>query len=360
MCNMLSYVEFYRPNFFLLENVLGLLNHKLQMNKAGPQEGDIVAHGVVKFILRTLTSLGYVTFPAYPPANALALKHACTSATMGWDRYQVRFSVLQAGVYGSPQGRRRVIFWGARRGVPLPEFPIPTHNFETGQWAVQLDTGLKLDHVGRDPDMPHRGAPLRAVTVDDAISDLVCFSFSHFSTLRSLLKVSPSRVPFYRCCFCVCIAQPKFDWHVSLCRSESHVSDSDTVTRVSGKTPILFSGRHRLTGPKRRGERQSPFLLSRRCREVVYGTRAKRTRTQVIPTACSTRARRAHAIKPARAKESRRTPTWSSTIQRASRRPSWSGQSPLVYSSLGNSVAEAVSLSFLSVLTMTTVCVTLP
>jgi hypothetical protein len=315
VCNMLSYVEFYRPKFFLLENVLGLLNHKLQINKAGPQEGDIVTHGVVKFILRTLTSLGYVVFSAYLP-NALSLKHACASAATGWDRYQVRFSVLQAGVYGSPQGRRRVIFWGARRGVPLPEFPIPTHNFETGQWAVQLDTGLKLDHVGRDPDMPHRGAPLRAVTVDDAISDLV--RLSHFSMPQSLMKVSPLRAPFNRCCCCVCVAQPKFDWHVPLCRSD--VSDFDTC--VSGKTPILFSRRRRLTGPRRRGERQSPFLLSRRCREVVCGTRATRTRTQVIPTACSTRARRVHAIKPVRAKGSPRTPTWSSTIQRGSRKPS--------------------------------------
>ena len=59
---MLSYVEFYRPKFFLLENVLGLLNHKLQVNKAGPQEGNVVAHGIVKYILRTLTSLGYVPF----------------------------------------------------------------------------------------------------------------------------------------------------------------------------------------------------------------------------------------------------------------------------------------------------------
>ena len=67
MCNMLSYVEFYRPKFFLLENVLGLLSHRLQINKAGPQEGNIVAHGVVKFILRALTSLGYVAFPTCQP-----------------------------------------------------------------------------------------------------------------------------------------------------------------------------------------------------------------------------------------------------------------------------------------------------
>src|SRR6266404_3132019 len=57
---MLSFVEFYKPKFFLLENVLGLLSHRLQINKPGPQEGDTVANGIIKFILRTLTSLGYV------------------------------------------------------------------------------------------------------------------------------------------------------------------------------------------------------------------------------------------------------------------------------------------------------------
>jgi DNA (cytosine-5)-methyltransferase 1 len=57
---MLSYAEFYKPKFFLLENVLGLLSHKLQINKPGPQEGESVANGIIKFILRALTSLGYV------------------------------------------------------------------------------------------------------------------------------------------------------------------------------------------------------------------------------------------------------------------------------------------------------------
>ncbi|KAI9446182.1 S-adenosyl-L-methionine-dependent methyltransferase [Lactarius indigo] len=151
VCNMLSFAEFYKPKFFLLENVLGLLNHKLQINKPGRQEGDVVANGIIKFILRALTSLGY----------------------------QVRFNVLQAGVYGSPQNRRRIIIWGARRGIPLPEFPIPTHYFETTQWNVQLDTGLRLEPVTRDPERPHRGAPLRAVTVDDAISDLPKFDWKN-------------------------------------------------------------------------------------------------------------------------------------------------------------------------------------
>ena len=57
---MLSFAEFYKPKFFLLENVLGLLTHKLQNNKPGPQEGEMVANGMIKFILRALTSLGYV------------------------------------------------------------------------------------------------------------------------------------------------------------------------------------------------------------------------------------------------------------------------------------------------------------
>ena len=186
MCNMLSYVEFYRPKFFLLENVIGLVNHKLRVNKVGPHEGNIVAHGVVKFILRTLTSLGYVPSPRFLPISCSNGGANCAIV----NSYQVRFSALQAGVYGSPQHRRRVIFWGARRGVPLPEFPIPTHNFESTMWAVQLDTGLKLDHVARDPDRPHRGAPLRAVTVDDVISDLV--SFNHSLERHIQLTAAPS------------------------------------------------------------------------------------------------------------------------------------------------------------------------
>ncbi|KAF8266486.1 S-adenosyl-L-methionine-dependent methyltransferase [Lactarius quietus] len=99
VCNMLSFVEFYKPKFFLLENVLGLLNHKLQVNKPGPQEGEMVANGIIN--------------------------------------YQVRFNALQARARHGPQA----------------------------------------DPVTRDPERPYDGAPHRAVTVDDAISDLPKFDW---------------------------------------------------------------------------------------------------------------------------------------------------------------------------------------
>ena len=145
--------------------------------------------------------------------------------------YQVRFNVLQAGVYGSPQYRRRVIFWGARRGIPLPEFPIPTHSFESRQWGVQLDTGLKLDHVTRDPDRPHLGAPLRAVTVDDVISDLVSFN----SDATKPAAISPSRLAVAAAASSR-ISQPKFDWYVPHLFFAARVLCSDVA---SGSLDIL-------------------------------------------------------------------------------------------------------------------------
>lgn len=57
---MLSYVEFYDPNYFLLENVSGLLFFPLMSTSAKDGrtlEGGIKS-GVVKFILRSLIALG--------------------------------------------------------------------------------------------------------------------------------------------------------------------------------------------------------------------------------------------------------------------------------------------------------------
>lgn len=37
--------------------------------------------------------------------------------------------VLQAGYYGVPQSRVRVIIWAAKCGEILPDYPRPTHDF---------------------------------------------------------------------------------------------------------------------------------------------------------------------------------------------------------------------------------------
>lgn len=112
---MLSYVEFYRPKFFLLENVLGL--------------------GIVKYILRTLTSLGYVPFfPAQEKAPLLKislkryLDHArtaikCASASCKPESTDHRNIVAESSsgvhveAFLSPSFRfRRIISPGRRSG----------------------------------------------------------------------------------------------------------------------------------------------------------------------------------------------------------------------------------------------------
>lgn len=61
--NMLSYLEHYSADYFLLENVEGLLTYPLMSTQGSDGrklEGGIQA-GVVKFIMRTLIALGYAS-----------------------------------------------------------------------------------------------------------------------------------------------------------------------------------------------------------------------------------------------------------------------------------------------------------
>ncbi|KAI0333620.1 S-adenosyl-L-methionine-dependent methyltransferase [Cubamyces sp. BRFM 1775] len=151
VCNMISYVEFYRPAFFLLENVVGMLSYQLGGKQDGNKVVDGIKMGVVKFILSSLTTLGY----------------------------QVHFRVLQAGHYGAPQGRRRVIFMGARRDVPLPAFPVPQYCFPSLVHNVNLPTGEIVQPMTRRgaDGSHHQCAPLACVTVQEAIGDLPKFDW---------------------------------------------------------------------------------------------------------------------------------------------------------------------------------------
>ncbi|KAF7363771.1 BAH domain-containing protein [Mycena sanguinolenta] len=163
---MLSVAEVYEPNFFFLENVTGLLQHSVT-NKTG--DGRLVEKAMLKLIIRGLLALDY----------------------------QVRFKVLQAGQYGAPQGRERLIFFGAKRGCKLPEFPIPTHAFSRPPQKYQLF--IQNDYIpparrGRGPNDDHIFAPHASVTVNDAIGDLPRFDWINPHILRAKTSAAVAKI----------------------------------------------------------------------------------------------------------------------------------------------------------------------
>ncbi|KAH7980184.1 hypothetical protein HPB49_013687 [Dermacentor silvarum] len=127
IASYLSYCEYYRPRFFLLENVRNFVSFKRSM--------------VLKLTLRCLISMGY----------------------------QCTFGVLQAGNYGVPQTRRRAIILAAAPGEKLPLYPEPQHVFapRACQLTVMVDDRKYLSNCKWSSS-----APLRTITVRDAMSDL--------------------------------------------------------------------------------------------------------------------------------------------------------------------------------------------
>nr|CAD7207530.1 unnamed protein product [Timema douglasi] len=129
----LSYCDYYRPRFFILENVRNFVSFKKSM--------------VLKLTLRCLVKMGY----------------------------QCAMGVLQSGCYGIPQTRRSVsrscvepFILAAAPGEVLPSFPQHTHVFNPR--ACQL-TFMVDDNKYQCYDSAN-SAPLRTITVRDALSDL--------------------------------------------------------------------------------------------------------------------------------------------------------------------------------------------
>lgn len=54
----LSYADFYKPRYFLLENVRGMMQFKLKQEKIDGKWKGGIQMGVVKFVLRSLTAMG--------------------------------------------------------------------------------------------------------------------------------------------------------------------------------------------------------------------------------------------------------------------------------------------------------------
>lgn len=86
--------------------------------------------------------------------------------------------VIQAGQHGAPQGRRRVIFLAARGDVPLPSFPIPQFAYPKPLHTFNLPNIDQLYPTYRSVigEEGHQCAALPAVTINEAIGDLVSYT----------------------------------------------------------------------------------------------------------------------------------------------------------------------------------------
>jgi DNA (cytosine-5)-methyltransferase 1 len=110
--------------------------------------------------------------------------------------YQVRMVQLDARSFGSPQNRIRLFLICARKGVPLPSMPEPTHanpelkvvNF------FGVSTSSRPFHVGTRGEI--KSGPLPAITVRDAISDLPRFEYlyeGHQTKKSAIPRFDPLR-----------------------------------------------------------------------------------------------------------------------------------------------------------------------
>ncbi|XP_076161949.1 DNA methyltransferase 1a [Ptiloglossa arizonensis] len=123
----LSYCDYYRPKFFIMENVRNFVSFKKSM--------------VLKLTLRCLIRMGY----------------------------QCTFGILQAGNYGVPQTRRRMIILAAAPGQTLPNYPEPTHVFS--KRVCQLN--VLVDNKKYSSNCTWiESAPFRTINVKDSMSDL--------------------------------------------------------------------------------------------------------------------------------------------------------------------------------------------
>ncbi|CAF4881707.1 unnamed protein product [Pieris macdunnoughi] len=127
VASYLSYCDYYRPKYFILENVRNFVAFKKGM--------------VLKLTLRALLDMGY----------------------------QCTFGVLQAGNYGVPQTRRRLIILAAAPGCKLPLYPEPTHVFS--RRACTLTTTIDGKRFASNIQWDD-SAPRRTCTIKDAMSDL--------------------------------------------------------------------------------------------------------------------------------------------------------------------------------------------
>lgn len=121
----LSYIEYYRPKFFIMENNRNFASFNSSM--------------ILKFTLSCTMRIGY----------------------------QCTFRILQAGNFGVPQNKKFLFIMAAAPDETLPFYPEPIHVCNTSSLAVRID-----EKQYRTNYSYKNTASLRSVPVYDAWSDL--------------------------------------------------------------------------------------------------------------------------------------------------------------------------------------------
>ncbi|KAF9245635.1 S-adenosyl-L-methionine-dependent methyltransferase [Melanogaster broomeanus] len=147
--NILSWVDFLKPQYCIFENVRGFLQFHLRSRQDGKNsvKGGIPMGGL-KFVSRALLDMGY----------------------------QLRCGLLQAAHYGTPQTRVRFFLIAAKRGLDLPDLPQPTHDFPVrDSLEIKFPNGTTIQPIRTLSGI----AQHRYVSAHDAISDLPVFHWNH-------------------------------------------------------------------------------------------------------------------------------------------------------------------------------------
>ncbi|WP_080506066.1 DNA cytosine methyltransferase [Halorubrum sp. BV1] len=126
--DFIEYVEYFKPDFFVMENVVGLATHR---------DGETISR-----IVQSADEIGY----------------------------RADWRILNGANFGLPQRRERLIMVGSRNGEQI-DFPVPTHQ-ANGRTIGYHDKSKVITAQPTLSDFKNKETLPEARTVMDAISDL--------------------------------------------------------------------------------------------------------------------------------------------------------------------------------------------
>jgi DNA (cytosine-5)-methyltransferase 1 len=148
VASVAAYVDFYRPKYALLENVLGIAS----MRKHKRADGKMVEYNVYSMMLTSIIAMGY----------------------------QTRMFLMDAWSHGSPQSRTRMFLEIAGPGYALPGVPPRSHSHPFGVKGYALKEAPNGGrYAARELEGP---CPFPFVSIGEACADLPRLGDTHVNT----------------------------------------------------------------------------------------------------------------------------------------------------------------------------------